>query len=369
MGMKPSTQANAGLIESFNNSALDMIREVHDKIPVIQDLNNQLSILGEVDVSGLSHNNLLNRNVANAHTIASITGLTEALAVVGSGYDDTAITARVEDLETGKVDAILGYGLSENNYSNSDKAHVSTITGKANVLHSHFASDITDLSSLLANKQNTLVSGTTLKTINGFSLLGSGDIAIVGGGNGTTDHSLLTNRNIVDAHPISSITNLQLTLDGKASNSLVTTSANGLMSNTDKVKLEGIASNATANSSDATLVNRANHTGTQAISTINSLQTVLDSKASTAIATTTVNGLLDFNDKVKLNSVAANATANSSDATLLNRANHTGTQGINTVTGLQTALDGKVTDTAYIKRIHVGTTAPADTTMLWLDTN
>lgn len=40
--------------------------------------------------------------------------------------------------------------------------------------------------------------------------------------------------------------------------------------------------------------------------------------------------------------VANGATANSSDATLLNRANHTGTQAIATVTGLQSALDGKM---------------------------
>lgn len=40
--------------------------------------------------------------------------------------------------------------------------------------------------------------------------------------------------------------------------------------------------------------------------------------------------------------VADGATANSSDATLLARANHTGTQAISTVSGLQDALDAKV---------------------------
>lgn len=46
-------------------------------------------------------------------------------------------------------------------------------------------------------------------------------------------------------------------------------------------------------------------------------------------------------EKTKLAAIASSATANSSDATLLARANHTGTQAISTVTGLQTALDGK----------------------------
>jgi hypothetical protein len=41
-------------------------------------------------------------------------------------------------------------------------------------------------------------------------------------------------------------------------------------------------------------------------------------------------------DKTKLDGVATGATANSSDATLLNRANHTGTQSAGTITGLAT---------------------------------
>jgi len=49
-----------------------------------------------------------------------------------------------------------------------------------------------------------------------------------------------------------------------------------------KTKLDGIATNATANSSDATLLARANHTGTQAVSTVEGLQTALDGKAATS---------------------------------------------------------------------------------------
>jgi hypothetical protein len=45
--------------------------------------------------------------------------------------------------------------------------------------------------------------------------------------------------------------------------------------------------------------------------------------------------------KTKLDGIATGATANSSDATLLSRANHTGTQAVSTISGLQTALDGK----------------------------
>ncbi|MBM4644177.1 hypothetical protein GS464_16310 [Rhodococcus hoagii] len=49
----------------------------------------------------------------------------------------------------------------------------------------------------------------------------------------------------------------------------------------------------------------------------------------------------------KLAGIATGATANDTDSNLKNRANHTGTQAISTVTGLQTALDGKETKTQF----------------------
>lgn len=58
-----------------------------------------------------------------------------------------------------------------------------------------------------------------------------------------------------------------------------TTSVAGLMSSTDKTKLDGVATGATANDTDANLKNRANHTGTQAQSTITNLTTDLGLKA------------------------------------------------------------------------------------------
>ncbi|MEG4315346.1 hypothetical protein U8L64_10085 [Pseudomonas sp. FIP_A4] len=49
--------------------------------------------------------------------------------------------------------------------------------------------------------------------------------------------------------------------------------------------------------------------------------------------------------KTKLDGIAAGATANATDAQLRDRTTHTGTQAISTVTGLQTALDGKINTT------------------------
>ena len=60
------------------------------------------------------------------------------------------------------------------------------LSGKADTIHSHSTSNITGLdttlSSLisdLSNKQDTLVSGTSIKTINSSSILGSGNLALL----------------------------------------------------------------------------------------------------------------------------------------------------------------------------------------------
>jgi len=52
-------------------------------------------------------------------------------------------------------------------------------------------------------------------------------------------------------------------------------------------------------------------------------------------------GVMTAAQFTKMAGIATGATANSDDATLLARANHTGSQTISTVTGLQAALDGK----------------------------
>lgn len=122
---------------------------------------------------------------------------------------------------------------------------------------------------------------------------------------------------------------------------------------TESSKLAGIAAGATANSPDATLLARANHTGTQSVATITGLASVATSGSASDLGSGTLPaarfddtahgaraggtthavvvaagaaGFMTGADKTKLDGVAAGATANSPDATLLARANHTGTQ-------------------------------------------
>lgn len=155
------------------------------------------------------------------------------------------------------------------------------VTGKPTLFpaqpytHNHAISEVTGLQSALDEKQETLVSGDNIKSVNGSSLLGSGNIIIT---SGVTDHGTLTGLTD-DDH-----TQYHNDARGDARYSLLshvhaaaTTSVAGFMSSTDKTKLNGIADGATANSSDATLLNRANHTGTQAQSTITGLTAAIAS--------------------------------------------------------------------------------------------
>jgi hypothetical protein len=84
----------------------------------------------------------INRDTLNALTIGSISGLEDKL--------DT------------KVDKVSGKGLSSNDYTNIEKTAVSTI----------------------GDKQDKLISGSNIKTINNISLLGNGNIEISNTGGG-----------------------------------------------------------------------------------------------------------------------------------------------------------------------------------------
>lgn len=69
------------------------------------------------------------------------------------------------------------------------------------------------------------------------------------------------------------------------------------------------------------------------------------------VATGSEDGLFTSSEKTKLSGIAAGATANQTDSYLLNRANHSGTQAISTVVGLVDALALKLESGAPIASI------------------
>ena len=165
-----------------------------------------------------------------------------------------------------------------------------------------------------STKQDALVSGTTIKMVNGESLLGSGNIVIAGGSGGAGLHYGATPPVDEEAFPFwldteeavlyvwydDGTTGQWIGLVGGSGgggslawedvtgkpttfppsthgHDNATTSAAGFMSAADKTKLDGIATAATANATDADLRDRATHTGTQDASTITGLATVATS--------------------------------------------------------------------------------------------
>ena len=135
------------------------------------------------------------------------------------------------------------------------------------------------------------------------------------------------------------------TWNAKASTAVATTTANGLMSKDDKSKLDGIAVNA----------NNYTHPSTHGASMITQDSThrfvtdtekaTWNAKASTAVATTSTNGLLSSSDKSKLDGISTGAQKNSdiTKAEIENKLtgtisshNHNmlGIKGANTITSL-----------------------------------
>jgi hypothetical protein len=175
------------------------------------------------------------------------------------------------------------------------------------------------------------------------------ELDLLGGGGGVAAWGTITGL-------LTAQTDLQAALDGKTATGHVHTIANvtGLQAALDGKQAAG--SYAAASHSHI-------------IGDVTGLQAALDGKQAAGsyqpLATVLTNTTAAFTtaQETKLSGIATGATANSSDATLLARANHTGSQAISTVTGLQTALDGKETSGAATAAIaaHVAAGDPHPT--------
>ncbi len=124
-------------------------------------------------------------------------------AVQPAGLAPYATTVDVNN----KVDKVAGKGLSTEDYSSAEKAKLAGIAAgatansadadlrdRATHTGSQAISTITGLSAAIAAKQDTLVSGSNLKTVNGQSLLGAGNLVISGGGGGSSAWADITGK-------------------------------------------------------------------------------------------------------------------------------------------------------------------------------
>lgn len=105
--------------------------------------------------------------------------------------------------------------------------------------HSHAESDVTNLATDLGNKQATLVSATNIKTINGSSVLGSGDLTVAGAAAwGSVTGTLSAQTDLQTA------LDAKLGLHAKADTAGAADNAVTLATGADRTKLDGIASGA-----------------------------------------------------------------------------------------------------------------------------
>jgi|GEM_PF-1516925 len=86
---------------------------------------------------------------------------------------------------------------------------------------------------------------------------------------------------------------------------VVSSGAAGFMIGSDKAKLDGIAAGATANSSDATLLARANHTGTQLAATIQDFDAALEARIGTHTLSQGANVTLNYNAGTGVTTISA----------------------------------------------------------------
>ena len=162
----------------------------------------------------------------------------------------------------------------------------------------------------IQNKQDKLVSGTNIKTINNQSILGSGNISIEGGGTVTVDSELsLTSENPVQNKVITTkVNSLETSLGSKANASDIPTKVSQLENDSTyqtkanlDTALADYAKTSDVNSKNA-LQDTAIQNNTDAIATINQ---TLESKADTSAIPTKVSQLENDSGFATTTSVSA----------------------------------------------------------------
>lgn len=121
---------------------------------------------------------ILNGDTLMDVTQDSVTAPTLLSGETATGADGMRLTGTATvptpSTTTPAMDGTAAAGTSTD-YARADHVHP-TDTSRAAASHTHAIADVTGLQTALDGKQPTLVSGTSIKTVNGTSLLGSGDI-------------------------------------------------------------------------------------------------------------------------------------------------------------------------------------------------
>lgn len=144
-----------------------------------------------VDKLTLVLNNIDDENMRSGKTI-DMTSVNNSIASLRSRLEN--ISANIESMDISALQSAVN-ALETAVEGKASSADLSTLSDRMTSAEGTISSIQTDLSgkadaSALANKQDKLISGTNIKTINGQSILGSGNIPISGGGSSYDDTEL-----------------------------------------------------------------------------------------------------------------------------------------------------------------------------------
>ena len=131
------------------------------------------------------YDELIVNNIAQVPYEATLTEGTIKIGVYGFDADTNILVQ-----STAPVNKFITSGTYT---GEADNTQPLTPTDKEQ-MESAIQQNTDDITDLKANKQDKLISGVNIKTINNESILGSGNIEIGGGGGGTSNYNALTNK-------------------------------------------------------------------------------------------------------------------------------------------------------------------------------
>jgi hypothetical protein len=280
VGIVTRQHATQGQIEVAIQNGYEM-DELHDVL-IVSKTNND--VISYDNVSGLWKNKQLTpADVSGLDTVLSNKQPSDATLTALAAYNTTGFVVQTAS------DTFTGRSLSA-------PASGITISNPAGTAGNPTFALANDLAAVEGLATNGIAVRTGTDTWNTRTVTAANSKVVITNGDGVSGNPTI---GVAEANftgiPQSAVTNLTTDLSNKQPLATVLTNTTASFTTALETKLNGIATGATANSSDATLLARANHTGTQLSSTISDLtETVQDIVGAQLVAGTNVT--LNYND-------------------------------------------------------------------------
>lgn len=247
-----------GAVDSVNTQTGIVVLDADD-ISDASTTNKYVTAAEKTKLSNLSGTNYGDQDLSGySPTSHNHTGVYAPVL----GADDNYVT----DAEKVKLTNLSGVNTGDQDLSGfaTTASLTSGLATKSSTSHTHTLDDVSDVTLSAPS------TGQVLK-YNGTAWVNDTDATSSGSGATNLTATLSSTQTIINSD-----TGTDATIPA------VDVTNAGVMTPTQKTKLDGIATGATANSTDALLRDRSTHTGTQAISTVSGLQPELDGKSLTS---------------------------------------------------------------------------------------